>query len=199
MSNAQFPTNPGPGAWQGQQYYAPGPAPVGAPFNPQAPNGPQAKRGRGPAVLMSIGALLLVGAIISLVMLVVFASNTTKLTPLNNGVATASLDSSKSYGLYNMQGRARCLVQGPQGEQLELAPPTSSFTVNNKVLLATFTPKNSGQHQISCDADDFVYYGDAHGAGAVFGMVGLMGMMILGGIVGLPLLIAGIVWRVARR
>lgn len=209
-----------PGADQGgysssYSSYAQQPSAYGAPAYSSVPAygapggygaGPalQVRSTTAPAVLLGIGLVVLVGAIVGFVVALTSVLNVNgSLSEIpGNGSVTATLETSTVYGIYS-DGLVTCLVNDPQGNQVDVIPVSSSEApeINDSPLVGLITPSTSGDYTITCTSGSTkpVYLGRAVDGEAVLGTgVGVVGAILLG-LPGLALSIAGFIWLGVRR
>lgn len=190
---------------QGQFAYDPyqSPAAHGAfpPMGPVAP-APAKKSRTAPMVLLISGLVLcLVSAgilIVSIVMITNVAGSMAEVA--SNGTAQAKLDGSSVYGLYG-NGESQCTVTDPDGDPVQVSSDKSeSTTVNHQPLFSSFSTTTSGTYTIRCTTTGpgQVYIGHILDAGNVVSGVAAIIVSTTAGLIGLPLVIAGIIWLIVR-
>ncbi|MDU0348266.1 hypothetical protein [Actinomyces sp. MRS3W] len=165
-----------------------------------APHPPAPKGRKGPVILLLSGVFLaLLGVIVLVVCFVSVARVSDDMAPIAaDGTTTVQLESTAIYGLYG-NGLSTCTAQGPDGNAT-IDGPSSSTTINGRRLFGVLTVKVSGDYDITCSTAsvDDVYLGPLIKAQdivrSVFGVFVGAGMAI----VGVPLLIAGLIWLVVR-
>ena len=192
------------------------PASSGSPYSAGAPGAlpgspPVEVRSRtAPTILLLSGLVLCVVAaalmIVSLPRLVAVSSS---LSPIDGtGATTRALEADAAYGLY-ADHITSCTVTAPDGRDVPVTTPSGTVTVNGKRQVGTFTTAASGSYTIACasvgaggplsnDSDADAYIGDAAGFGSFASIIVSAISSVFAGIIGLPLLIAGLVWFLVR-
>lgn len=165
---------------------------------------PQVRSTKGPVVLLSIGLVVLVGAIIALVVSLASVLNISgSLSEIpGNGSVTASLEAGNIYGIYS-DGLVTCDVSDPQGNPVSIESVSSKDApeFNGSPMIGLLRPSTSGDHTITCSSGSTkpVYLGLAMNEGAAIGTgLGILGSILLG-LPGLVLTIAGFIWFGVRR
>lgn len=190
------------------------PASSGSPYSAGAPGAlpgspPVEVRSRtAPTILLLSGLVLCVVAaalmIVSLPRLVAVSSS---LSPIDGtGATTRALEADAAYGLY-ADRITSCTVTAPDGRDVPVTTPSGTVTVNGKRQVGTFTTAASGSYTIACASvgaggplsnDSDAYIGDAAGFGSFASIIVSAISSVFAGIIGLPLLIAGLVWFLVR-
>ena len=190
------------------------PASSGSPYSAGAPGAlpgspPVEVRSRtAPTILLLSGLVLCVVAaalmIVSLTRLVAVSSS---LSPIDGtGATTRALEADAAYGLY-ADRITSCTVTAPDGRDVPVTTPSGTVTVNGKRQVGTFTTAASGGYTIACASvgaggplsnDSDAYIGDAAGFGSFASIIFSAISSLIAGIIGLPLLIAGLVWFLVR-
>lgn len=190
------------------------PASSGSPYSAGAPGAlpgspPVEVRSRtAPTILLLSGLVLCVVAaalmIVSLTRLVAVSSS---LSPIDGtGATTRALEADAAYGLY-ADHITSCTVTAPDGRDVPVTTPSGTVTVNGKRQVGTFTTAASGGYTIACASvgaggplsnDSDAYIGDAAGFGSFASIIVRAISSVFAGIIGLPLLIAGLVWFLVR-
>lgn len=190
---------------QGQFTYNPyqPPAAHGAfpPIGPGAP-APAVKSRTAPVTLLISGLVLcIVSAGIFIAALVTVMNVAGSLAQVaSNGTARAELDGASVYGLYG-NGISGCTVTDPDGDTVKVSTDGNRYTsIDDQALIGSFSTTVSGTYTITCTTlgSSRVYIGHVISADSVLGGVAAVFMSVIAALVGLPLLIAGIIWLIVR-
>ncbi|QPL05651.1 MULTISPECIES: hypothetical protein [Actinomyces] len=158
----------------------------------------------GPKILLTIGLVMLVGAIVAFAVSLASILNVSgSLSEIpRNGTSTATLEVGNVYGIYS-GGLVSCDVADPSGKPVNLTSVSSndSSNVDGNPLIGVFTPQTSGEYTITCTSSSSkpVYLGlSLNGDGLIASGLGIVGSIVLG-LPALLLTIGGIIWLGVRR
>lgn len=176
----------------------------GTPAGYGAGTAPGVRSTTGPKILLTIGLVMLVGAVVAFGMALFSVLNITgSLSEIpRNGTATATLERGNVYGIYS-GGLVSCDVADPSGKPVNVmtAPSNDSSSVDGNPLIGSFTPQTSGEYTITCTSASSkpVFLGLAFNSnGAIASGLGIVGSIALG-LPALLIAIAGIIWLGVRR
>ncbi|MFC0674035.1 hypothetical protein [Brachybacterium hainanense] len=182
----------------------PAPSPAGPPPGPA----PRQKRSPAGKILIIIGAVILLGALVTGGILA-FAGiggvvkDASGSTVIDSGQGSVELTAGDVRTLYydSSQGSPICTITGPDGaEPANGGFQSSTITVNGTEWrsLENFEVTASGEHEISCDGGP-VMVAPPVSIGGIFAGVGGILLAVLGGGLGVLVLVVGIVLHVALK
>lgn len=175
--------------------------PYAAPWSPGAPT-PAPKGRRGPVVLMVVGGVLVIIAVIAFVVSIVSVTRAaTSLERVASGRETSlELEGATVYGVY-ADDAATCEATAPDGSAVEVSESTASVTVNGHPVQQSLMADSAGTYTITCTTTtgNPVWVGRLLSvSGVVSGTLVATGA-VFGGILGVALLVAGVIWFFVRR